>query len=203
MTSRLSQPAALAVALLVCGLSGAAASPRTATTNGSNEREGGKSQVITFNEALENVWSRVKETTPGDLVVQLEGTQYKITFSFVTALERRSDHVVELTVNAETGEVTKQIDQGSVLALHGRSAADGWQNFLSARQAYAISVQALAGFRDFDPRGKLTVELKQDVYYVTFPLLVSPETGPLRADYAIQVQVDARTGKVRQMLGAS
>jgi hypothetical protein len=159
--------------------------------------------MITFHQALEAAWSAVKATGPGDIVVELQGSDYHGTFSFATAVERRSDHVVEVVVNAESGRVSKLDDKGSVPALHGRSAADGWQKFIPAKRAYDIALGALAGFREYDERGRLTVELRQDVYCVTFPLLITKDTGSRRADFAMQVYVDARTGKVLNLLGAS
>jgi uncharacterized membrane protein YkoI len=156
--------------------------------------------MITFHQALEAACAAVEQSGAGDVVVELKGAEYRTSFAFVTAAERRTDHVVEVAIDAESGKVLKKEDGGSLPALQGYSAADGWQQFLSAKRAYDIALDALKGFREYDERGRLTVQLRNDVYYVTFP---AKEAGSRGADFAMQVHVDARTGKVLKLLAAS
>ncbi len=159
--------------------------------------------MITFHQALEAACSVVEQSGAGDVTVEVNGAAYRATFSFVIAAERRKDHVVEVAVDAESGKVLKKEDRGSVPALQGFSAADGWQKFLSAKQAYDIALAALQGSKEYDERGRLTVQLRNDVYYVTFPLPPAILANSRRPDYAMQVHVDARTGKVLKLLMAS
>jgi hypothetical protein len=159
--------------------------------------------MITFHQALEAACSVVERSGPGDLVVELKGGTFRTTVFFVTAEDRRSDHAVEVAVDAESGKVLTKEARGLVRLLQPYPVAGGWDKFLSAKQAYDIALEALRGFREYDERGRLTVQLRGDVYYVTFPLIPVRDGGSRRADFAIQVHVDARTGKVMKLFAAS
>jgi hypothetical protein len=159
--------------------------------------------MITFHQALEAACSVVERTGPGDLVVELKEGAFKTTVFFVTAEDRRLDYVVEVAVDAESGKVLTKEDGGLVHLLQPYPVAGGWDKFLSAKQAYDIAMEALRGFREYDERGRLTVQLRGDVYYVTFPLIPITGGSSRSADFAIQVHVDARTGKVVKLLAAS
>ena len=154
----------------------------------------------TSQQAFEAACQSVKAHRAGDIhLVKVDG-QYQVAFDFVIEASRRRDYVIHVVVDAVRGVVLNGVDKGQLPATHGRSAGDGWESFISARKAYDIAFGALAGFSEYDPYGPLSVELWDDVYRVTFP--AHAQEGARGPDYAMQIHVSARTGKVVKVLVA-
>src|ERR1039458_6926624 len=97
-----------------CSLRGPAQSRRAAPGVPSHT---GDHQMITFHQALEAACSVVERSGPGDLVVELKGGTFRTTVFFVTAEDRRSDHAVEVAVDAESGKVLTKEARGLVRLL--------------------------------------------------------------------------------------
>jgi hypothetical protein len=163
--------------------------------------------MLTSPQALEVGYSALKNQPdhdkPGDIVVELRGTAYRVRFFFVVSGDRKLDHLIEVLVDAQSGMALKTEDKGRVAGLEGRSADKGWEKFLSSKQAYDLAVGAMKGFEGYDKQGRLTTELRKDIYYVTFPVRPPKQPGSEGADYAMQVLIDARSGKVLELLIAS
>lgn len=194
--------AALALALgAALGFCGCAPSQGLVKPSRSKpERRMERKVMLNAHQSLELACGSVKIDRPGDIRVERVGDQFHATFTFVTETARRNDYVFHIVVDPVKGEVLKGDDKGQIPAAHGRSAGDQWESFLSARKAYDIAFAALAGFSEYDQQGTLTVELWDDVYLVTFP--APPNPGARGSDYAMQVHVSARTGKVVKLLVA-
>lgn len=151
-------------------------------------------------QALEIACQSVKSHRAGDIhLVKVDG-QFEVTFAFIIEAPRRKDYVIYVVVDAVRNAVLKGADKGQLPATHGRSAGDGWESFITARKAYDIAFTSLAGFNEYDPQGPLSVELWDDVYRVTFPAYT--QAGARGPDYAMQIHVSARTGKVVKTLVA-
>lgn len=168
---------------------------------------GASHPMLTSSQALEIAFSATKSfpdrDKPGDIVVELKSSVFQIRFFFAIAQDRKLEHLVEVSVDSSSGRVLNTEDKGRVAGLQGRSADQGWETFVSAKQAYDFALAAIKGFEDYDKQGALTVELRKDVYYVTFPLKRSEQMGARAPDFATQVWIDARSGKVLKRLVAS
>jgi len=68
-------------------------------------------------------------------------------------------------------------------------------------EAIGIARKAIEGRMKYDKNLKVEVRLEQGVYRVTFPIRLP--RGVLGPDYAARVWIDARTGKILRLLGAS
>jgi hypothetical protein len=163
--------------------------------------------MLTSPQAFEIAHSALKSIPgsngPGDIVAELTKSGYRVRFFFVVALDRKLDHLVEVSIDPESGKVLKTEDKGRVAGLEQRSAEEGWEKFLTGKEAFDHALDNLKGFENYDKQGVLTVELRKDVYYVTFPLKRSPNMGSRVAGYATQVWIDARSGKLLKRLVAS
>jgi len=164
--------------------------------------KGGVAAMITSREALNAAVAAVKVTGAGDIVVQRKEGHYSVNFAFVTASERRADHVLYVTLDSTSGKVIENVDLGPVINTEGFSAGEDWQQYLSPKAAYDVAYSELErfGFREYDPLGRLSIQLRDDAYFVTFPAKPGGSRGP---DYAIQLVLDARTGKIRKSLVGS
>lgn len=150
--------------------------------------------------ALQNFPDRDK---PGDIAVELVGDHFRVQIFAVITPDRALDHLLEASVDAASGKVLKTEDKGRVAGLPERSADPEWQSFQSARRAYDLALAAIRGFEDYDKQGRLTVQLRKNIYYVTFPLPPDEHRGSRAPDFAMQVWLDARTGAVIKKLVAS
>ncbi len=163
--------------------------------------------MITSLKALDIGYSALRKSPdldkPGDIVVELVKSEYRVRFFSVISEDRSLDHLSEAFVDSESGKVLKVEDKGRVAGLQGRSADHDWSAFLSSKRACDLSVAALHGFESYDKHGRFTVELRKDVYYVTFPLANRAKLGSRAPDFATQVHIDARSGKVLKVLVAS
>lgn len=163
--------------------------------------------MLTSLQVIDISYSAIKSLpyrdAPGDIVVELINSQFRVRFFFVIAEDRQLDHLVEISVDPESGKVLKTEDKGRVAGLQERSAERGWEKFISGKTACDLAVTALQGFDHYDKQGRLSVELRKDIYYITFPLIRKGGTGSLGADYAVQVWVDARSGKILKGLVAA
>ncbi len=70
------------------------------------------------------------------------------------------------------------------------------EDYISESQALEIAHSAIAGYENYDKTGKIVIELKENRYYVTFPHGIPEDSGKLMPDYAVQVCIDAKSGKV-------
>jgi hypothetical protein len=147
--------------------------------------------------ALANLSEREKS---GDIVVELVRPVYRVRFFFVISENRQLDHLVEVSLDPDSGRVIKSEDKGKVAGLEGRSAESGWEKFLSAKRAFDLAVAANKGFQTFDKNGRLTVLLHKDIYCVTFPVIPPRQPGSEGADFAVQVSISARSGEVLERL---
>jgi hypothetical protein len=163
--------------------------------------------MLTSPQALEIAYSAIKGSAerekPGDIVVEFIQSKYRVRFFFVVSSERLLDHLLEVSVDPESRLAGKVEDKGRVAGLQQRSAEGGWETFLSGKRAFDLSVEALKGFDNYDKQGKLSIELRKSTYYVTFPVPHNEQPQPLAAAYAVQIWVDARSGKVLKVLVAS
>jgi uncharacterized membrane protein YkoI len=76
-------------------------------------------------------------------------------------------------------------------------------DIISQERALEIARSAIKGRMEYDKTGEIVVELKENQYIVTFPHGI-PKTPGLRApDYAARVWIDAKSGKVLKVWGAS
>jgi hypothetical protein len=173
---------------------------------GASHQAGEKTMTsISSHKALQIAYAAIADrpysTRAGDIVVEQKHGQFGVTFVFLSD-ETRDVRGLDVAVS----------DAGLVLAVSDISSLEKWQtepvsllfrSFISAKKAYDIALAALKGFEEYDKRGRLTVDLHGGVYFVTFPLLHTPMQGSRAADYAVQVQLDARTGEVLKTLVAS
>ncbi|HTX38153.1 MAG TPA: hypothetical protein VME43_24150 [Bryobacteraceae bacterium] len=154
--------------------------------------------MITSLDALEAACSSVGHSAPGDIRTELHGSEYLVVFCFVTDAERRQDRILVATVDADSGKVTRT-EAVNKPEPGLQPAAENWPQFISPKRAYDIALETLAGLRPYYPYGQLRVELRGDRYYVTFP--IKPNPGARGADYTVQIQLDAPTGKVLHIMG--
>jgi len=165
--------------------------------------------MITSNQVMDIASTAIKNNKyhdkPGDIVVDRKKEEYQVTFVFIVPDDdnKWADYTIELLIDAMSGKVLKMEDKG-ILAISKRIFPDArWKSFISGRRAYDVSLNAIKGYENYDITGRLTIELKQDVYHVTFPLIMSGDGGSRSADYAKQIWVDAQTGKVLKIRAAS
>jgi hypothetical protein len=209
--NRLSRTFAVVVGSIAAMLLAALCCPPRATTSqtlaSSTAINGAGHPMLTSPQALEIGYSALKSIpgrdSPGDIVAELTKSTYRVRFFFVIALDRKLDHLVEVSIDPDSGNVLKTEDKGQVAGLQERSAQEGWEKFLSGKQAYDLAVASLQGFENYDKQGPLTVELRKDVYYITFPLKRTPKMGSRVSAYATQVWIDARSGKLLKRLVAA
>lgn len=76
------------------------------------------------------------------------------------------------------------------------------EKVISGKQAFEAALDAIKGFENYNKFGKLSIELVDSVYQVTFPLSDVPQSGR-GADYAYQVWIDSITNQVVKILVAS
>ncbi|XXX80121.1 hypothetical protein WMF30_15245 [Sorangium sp. So ce134] len=133
-------------------------------------------------------------------IVEPEGDRYNVTFFQGTLSELRRDrsstHPLTVSVEAATGRVLAIGDAKST-----RPAING--SFIPLTSAQRIASGALAGFEEYDKFGVFVIELNGNTYHVSYPLKNAAALGSRRSDYAIQVQLDASSGKVLKILAAS
>jgi len=67
-------------------------------------------------------------------------------------------------------------------------------------QALQIAYNAIGSFNEYDKTISPTVELKDEVYYVNFPLPKDSKNEGRKSDYAMQVQIEFGSGKVIKIL---
>jgi|HubBroStandDraft_2_1064218.scaffolds.fasta_scaffold289305_2 hypothetical protein len=187
-----------------CGRSQLAQSGNSNTTN---PNKGAAHTMLTSTQALEIGYSALKNfpdrDKPGDIEVVLEKSMYRVRFFSMVTEDRQLDHLLEVSVDSQSGSVSQTEDKGRVAGMRNRSAGQGWEKFVSAKQAFDVANRAISGFEEYDKQGPLTVLLRKDVYYITFSLKSGEQTGSRAADFATQVWVDARAGKVLKRLVAS
>jgi len=170
----------------------------------------GGCKMISSNQVMEIASTAIKNhqyhDKPGDIVVERKKEEYQVTFDFVIPNDggnKWADYVIELLIDAKSGKVLKMEDKG-ISAISKRIFPDArWKSFISGKRAYEVSLNAIKGYENYDITGRLTIELKQDVYHVTFPLMKAGESGSRSADYAKQIWVDAQSGKVLKIRAAS
>jgi hypothetical protein len=164
-------------------------------------------QTITSRQALEVAYAAIEGHSnwagPGDVIVQPQEKYFEVVFRFLAAPSRNLDRLVRVRVDSSSGKAIKVEDQEQAEAPEDRRMPAEWENFITARQAYEIALKAMDGFENYDKSGRLTILIRESIYYVTFPLLRRPGTGSRSADYAMQVLVDARSGTVRKVFTAS
>jgi len=200
------------ISLLALGitLGASCGHPQSAQSDQSNiatTNNGVAHPMLTSTQALEIGYSALKNfpdrDKPGDIEVVPEKSLYRVRFFVVVTEDRQLDHLLEVSVDAESGSVSKTEDKGRVAGMPDRSVSQGWEKFVSAKQAFGAANVAISGFEEYDKHGRLTVLLRKDIYYITFPLKQSEQTGSRAPDFATQVWVDARAGKVLKRLVAS
>jgi hypothetical protein len=200
------------IALLALGITlGASCGHRqlaqSGTENTTSPNKGAAHPMLTSTQALEIGYSALKNfpdrDKPGDIEVVLQKSLYRVRFFLVVTEDRQLDHLLEVSVDAESGTVSKTEDKGRVAGMPDRSASPGWEKFVSAKESFDLANAAISGFEEYDKQGPLTVLLRKDVYYITFPLKSGQQTGSRAPDFATQVLVDARAGKVLKRLVAS
>jgi hypothetical protein len=76
-------------------------------------------------------------------------------------------------------------------------------NIISGGRALEIAHSTIKGYEHYDKTGKIVVELKGDRYYLTFPHGIAKVPGRLMPDYAMQVCIDAKSGKVLEIKAVS
>jgi hypothetical protein len=202
----------LLLALLALGITlgascGRSQSAQSGKLNTTNPNKGAAHIMLTSTQALEIGYSALKNSPdrekPGDIEVVLEKSLYRVRFFFIVTEDRQLDHLLEVSLDSESGSVSKTEDKGRVAGMPNRSASQDWEKFVSAKQAFAVANEAISGFEEYDKQGPLTVLLRKDVYYITFPLKSGERTASRAPDFATQVWVDARAGKVLKRLVAS
>ena len=72
----------------------------------------------------------------------------------------------------------------------------------SPQQALEIAYKTIGEFKNYDKTAPPTVELKDGIYYVTFPLPKERLAESRRSDYAMQIRIEAKSGKVISKLGS-
>lgn len=175
-----------------------------------NSAKAGGGKMILSDEALDIAQTAIENhqyfDRPGDIVVELKQKTYLVTFAFLIPGESSktwADYTIEVFIDGQSGKVLKIEDKGKAGPSNRGLADAGWENFMPGKRAYDIAINALKGFEHHDKTGKLTIELKKGIYYVTFPLIKSADTGSRSADYAFQICIDAQSGKVLKILGSS
>jgi hypothetical protein len=137
---------------------------------------------------------------PCDIVIQRDGNRYSVLFSTPQA-EVAADAAPIRT------EVFVDAESGSVQDIHGASPADpasSSKGLISGRRALDLGVEQLvASGATYDERWTVTVALQGPVYMVTFPVPETARAATRRADFALQVWIDARSGKTVEIRHAS
>jgi hypothetical protein len=159
------------------------------------------------NEAIELAYSAIRDrpyvNLPGNISVHFEGQKFRVAIALVSPKELGKARVVRADVDDETGRVSYLSDDNFMPIPPQMLAGLLPENLISAKRAYDIAIGALGGFGNYDKLGPLTVELREGKYYVTFPLIRTPQTGSRSPDFAMQVRIDASNGKVEKVLTAS
>lgn len=100
--------------------------------------------------------------------------------------------------------VSVDAGSGAVLATGQAPAPVLPSGLIPARRAFEIGAATLKELDvPHDAHWETTVVLTAEKYAVTFPLPEADRVNPRRADYALQVWIDARSGEVTDIRHAS
>lgn len=72
----------------------------------------------------------------------------------------------------------------------------------NSEQALKIAYTAIGEFNNYEKSVPPTVELKDGIYYVTFALPKNRPIASRESDYAMQIQIEAKSGKVTKKLAS-
>ena len=138
----------------------------------------------------------------GNIVVEPTGDSYQVTLVDLPGVDPGKQTVGSgvVTVDRRSGEVTATKDVAVAVVPYQTLDLPG--PAISGRQAFDAALAAIKGYETYDKHGKLTVELVDRTYRVTFPLPAA-QKQPRGADYAFQVWIDATDGRVIKILTAS
>jgi len=175
---------------------------RTTLEGGSMVVNGVASSQQALEAAYAAILDRPFSSQPGDIRVDPKNGDFEVTFLFLVGADSPLAHILKIRASA-SGKVSILSEEGPLDIPRGAPPGEGWHTYISARRAYHLALEAIKGFENYDKSGRLTIELARGVYRVTFPLPRRSDAGPLSADYAIQIQLDAVSGKVLKKLVAS
>jgi hypothetical protein len=155
--------------------------------------------VRAFEVAHDAIAGKRCHDAPCDVVIEREGNTYTVTFAPPTGGARPTPgEPTRVLVDASSGKVREVRNAESTEPGTGRSGV------ISAKRALEVGLTALRESQAaYDERWTTTIILVGDRYEVTFPVPESDRAAPLRADYALQVWVDSRTGKVVEIMHAA
>jgi hypothetical protein len=197
---RASQGLGFSVWLRAAFFIGLIAASHRADGSASSQEARGEKGMITAAQALEiahgAIVGKAHHDTAGSISVTRQNGLYTVTFSAPrTVSPPEAGHVIVDATSRSVRDIHDAPSQPRDPALRG---------FISAKRAFDI---ALGTIRDLgvphDERWETTVVLQAGRYLVTFPLEEAARAATRRADYALQVVEDARTGKVLEVRHAS
>ncbi len=137
---------------------------------------------------------------PCDITIERGDDLYTVTFTSpgVAAAPATAGAATRVVVDAGAG-VVREVRDATLPERDPRLAG-----LISGKRAFDVGLAAVReSGMEYDERWTTTVDLRGDRYAVTFPVPETTRAAPLRPDYAYQVWVDARTGKVIGRLAAS
>lgn len=112
-------------------------------------------------------------------------------------------HTISMDVDGMTGTARNLRRAPSEASPYDSASTLLADTLVDAIEAYRAALRAVAGFEHFDDKGKLSVELSEGDYVVTFPLASEQQAGARTADYAYKIWIDGVTAKIIKILTSS
>lgn len=162
--------------------------------------------MITSTQALTAAHGAVIGQFPGraigNISVEPAGDHYHVRLLDLPrrGVPKRSTNGVQATIERDMGKITdiKEITLPKLPYVN----AELPEATITGKEAFEKGFTALKGAQSYGKQGKLTVELIDQIYRVTFPL-PRENANSRSADYAFQVWIHAQTGEVVKTFVAS
>lgn len=149
-----------------------------------------------FRVALGAIAGTAYHDAPCDITIERTDRRYTVAFASPARPGTAAAAGPRVVVDAESGAV---VEVGDAAAPPARLPG-----FIAGRRAMEIGDGTIRDMNiPHDEHWTTTVVLQGDRYDVTFPLPAARRVATRRADYALQVRIDARTGEVTDIRHAS
>jgi hypothetical protein len=158
------------------------------------------SSAQAFEVAHDAIAGKRYHDAPCDIAIERDSSTYTVTFSSPTipGAAATPSEPTRVLVDAISGSV-REVRNAGQPERNARLAG-----LISGKRAIEVGLAALReSHAMYDEHWTTTAILHGGEYYVTFPVPEKSRAFTERADYALQVWVDSRTGDVIQVLHAS
>lgn len=138
----------------------------------------------------------------GNILIEPRGAGYRIRLIELPETDHQI-HTIRMDVDGMTGTVRNARRAPSEASPYDAASVLLADTIVDAIEAYRAALRAVAGFEHFDDKGKLSVELREGAYVVTFPLASEQQAGARAADYAYEIWVNGVTAEIIKILTSS